>query len=176
MNSTEKDMVKAIYGSRSRLCTSYQIGIPNCYTTYDNEADLFFIRKSGFCDEVEIKVSRSDLLADKKKRVNYREAVDGEWYWKMNGAEFAPYSKEKHIALKDGDLHCNYFWYALKEGIGGLGDIPTFAGLINIHENGRVAVIRQPARLHTNKLDADKKYQLALKCGYRFWKSEFGIS
>ncbi len=57
MNKTEKDIIRAVVNSKNTLSTTYEVAIPNCYTQHDNEADLFFIRKSGFCDEVEIKTS-----------------------------------------------------------------------------------------------------------------------
>lgn len=176
MNNTEKELIAAVFKSKKRLCTSYDIGVPNCYTSHDNEADLFFIRKSSLCDEIEIKVSRSDLLADKNKRVHFRQAAEHEWYWKQNGLEFAPYTKQKYDALRDGDMMANYFWYAIKEGIGGVDDIPSFAGLISVCEKGDIRILKAPDRLHKNKLSDAEKYQIARKCGYRFWRSEFGIN
>ena len=64
---TESDVIDLL--SRHRDNNWYDLMIPNCYTAHDNEADFFAVRKSGFCDEFEIKVSRSDLLNDKKKIV-----------------------------------------------------------------------------------------------------------
>lgn len=175
MNNTEREIISAVFKNKKRLCTSYDIGVPNCYTSHDNEADLFFIRSSGFCDEIEVKVSRSDFLADKNKRVHYRQSESNEWYWKENGLEFAPYTKTKYDALVDGDMMANYFWYAIKEGIGGIDDIPKFAGLITVNESGSVRVLRAPDRLHKRKLTDADKYKISKKCCYRFWRSEFGI-
>lgn len=175
MNNTEREMISAVFSSKRRLCTNYDIAVPNCYTSHDNEADLFFIRKSGLCDEVEVKISRTDLLSDKNKRVHYRQSTPDDWYWKEKGLEFAPYTKPKYEALLCGEMPANYFWYAIKQGIGDVGDIPDFAGLIIVLDNGNISIARQPKRLHSQKLTSDEKYNIARKLGYRFWKSEFGI-
>lgn len=193
MNTTEREIIKAVFMSKAIMCTSYDIAVPNCYTSHDNEADLFFIRKSGICDEVEVKVSRSDLLADSKKIVSYRDCV----YTNTQSNEFtedrlwidsnfnipskdrkklvAPWQKLKCEALLDGDMPANYFWYAIKEGIGGVEDIPDFAGLIIVASDGEVKIWRRPKKLHRNKMSSEDKYLIARKASYRYWKSEFGI-
>lgn len=175
MNSTERGMIESLLKGKNRLCTSYEVGVPNCFTQHDNEADLFFIRNSGFTDEVEIKVSRSDLLSDKNKRVWHRNIAYDEFNWKEKGFEFCPSTKPKYEALTEG-LMSNYFWYAIKEGIGGIEDIPDFAGLLIIDPDGFVKVKRSPKRLHRNKLTDFEKYKIARKCFYRYLKSEFKIN
>ena len=106
----------------------------------------------------------------------YRGSTQSDWSWREDGIEFAPYTKPKYEALQDGDMMANYFWYAIKEGIGGADDIPSFAGLIAVCDKGFVTILKMPDKLHKNKLSDAEKYQIARKCGYRFWKSEFGIS
>lgn len=71
---TEQSIIDILARSQNRICTSYEILIPNCYTQHDNEADLFAVRRSGLCDEFEIKVTRADFFNDSKKIVNYRDA------------------------------------------------------------------------------------------------------
>lgn len=171
MNTTEKKIVAAVYRASKQLCTSFDVAVPNCFTQHDNEADLFFIRKSGFCDEVEIKVNRADLLQDKKKMVQYRQFVYPDDCDKGN-----PHRKIKHEALLSGEMDCNYFWYAIKDGIGGVDDIPDFAGLIVVKQNGRIVVSKRPTKLHKNKMNFEGRYKIARKASYRFWRSEFGIA
>jgi len=46
--------------------------VPNLsWGFFDHECDLFLIRKSGFGFEVEIKRSKSDMVADFKKKMNH---------------------------------------------------------------------------------------------------------
>lgn len=69
----ENNIADLIFKNQRRMCTSYDVVIPKCYSNHDNECDVLAIRKSGFCDEFEIKTSRSDFLNDCKKKVVVRE-------------------------------------------------------------------------------------------------------
>ena len=157
----------------------YELMIPNCFTQHDNEADLFAVRKSGLSDEFEIKVTRSDLLNDKKKIVHVRswnENSKTEFYeWAQHNKNWdkrkpTPVQKFKYDALTSGDLSCNYFWYVLADGIGGVEDIPDFAGLIIVKECGRIRVIRHPQKLKKDKLTFEERYQIARKIQFRYWR------
>lgn len=169
MNNTEREMINSIMKNKTRLSTAYQVAIPNCFTQHDNEADLFLIRKSGFCDEVEVKITRSDFLNDKKKRVTHRGIEEHEWTWRKDGLKFCPNTKPKRDALLDGDLQCNYFWYALKNGIAKIEEVPEFAGVIIVHDDGCISVARQPKRLKSTKLDFEQRFKYARLLHYRFW-------
>jgi len=52
--------------------TRQHIIVPNCYinfgTSADHECDLIIIKRSGYAEEIEIKMSKSDLKADFKKK------------------------------------------------------------------------------------------------------------
>lgn len=165
----EKEVIQRLARDRDHI-QRYEVMVPNCYTTHDNEADFFGIRKSGFCDEFEVKVTRSDFRADAKKRVWYRESTPDDWGWKQKGMEFAPYTKPKHEALACGETSINYFWYAVIEGVCEVEEVPEFAGLILIREKGPFRVLKSPVRLHSRKLSMEERYQYARKNGYRFWK------
>lgn len=185
---SEHSIIDCIVRGQQRFCTSYDVVIPNCFTQHDNEADLLAIRKSGLCDEFEVKVSRSDFLNDAKKVVCYREpdpfnprvkSADRLWL-EENQTEFklkkaiAPWQKIKHQALIDGDMPCNYFWYVLKHGIAELEEIPDFAGVFFVLEDGTLQSARAPKKLHSNKLDYETRFKLSRKLGYRFWEYRFG--
>jgi len=45
----------------------YEMLLPNVYVKNSCEMDLLGVRKSGFIDEIEIKMSKSDFNADFKK-------------------------------------------------------------------------------------------------------------
>lgn len=148
----------------------YEIQLPNCYYQHDSEADLFAIRKSGFCDEFEVKISRSDFLADAKKVVQYRQPVSGEYGYLK---ERAPYNKPKLDALSSGELKINYFWYVVPEGLITIEEVPTFAGLIQICVGLKgkkyLETLQTPKRLHKNKLSDEFKYKTAKKAVFRYW-------
>jgi len=196
MNNSEREIIIATLKGIRGLCTSYDVLIPNCYTTHDNEADILAIRKSGFVDEIEVKISRSDFLADAKKTVSVRDVVqyerssdgeivkslDLEWcenhplFWKNPGNLIAPWQKLKRDALQGGLMMPNYFWYVTKAGIVELADIPKFAGWCIVFDDGEIKVIKLPDRLHKRKIDDSCKYSLAKKCCYRYLKSEFSVN
>jgi len=46
-----------------------------------HECDIFLIKKSGYCMEVEIKISKSDLLADFKKEHQHKDNRIKEFYY-----------------------------------------------------------------------------------------------
>lgn len=191
---TEQSMIDVVARNQSAFCTSYDILIPNCFTQHDNEADLFAIRKSGLCDEFEIKISRADFFNDAKKIVNYRESElwvreggkvkktnDRVWCEEHEHLSYekrkklvAPWQKLKYDALADGDMSANYFWYILKKGIVELSEIPEWAGVFFIDDNGDLIRGRSPAKLHRNKLSFEERYNLSRKVSYRFWDYRFG--
>lgn len=176
---SEDTLIDIIYRNQRLMCTSFETLIPNCYTSHDNEADMFAIRRSGLCDEFEIKISRSDFLNDFKKAVDYRETETGEyWNWVEATSDLStseksqltePWRKLKHDALRDGDMLCNYFWYVVKKGIITPDEVPEGFGLITVDEFGYVNVVRPASRLHRNKIDAKDELRMVKKLAYRFW-------
>ena len=182
---TENNIADLIVINQKRICTSYDLLVPKCYTTHDNECDVFAIRKSGLCDEFEIKVSRSDFLNDAKKKIAIRESryfgtseVDEDrlHYDKRENIShtkwkklLAPWEKMKYQALVDGDTPVNYFWYVVKYDIVEICDLPKWAGLIKIFDDGSLRVIKSPEKLHRNKVDDAFKFNIARKLGFRYW-------
>lgn len=182
---TENNVADLIAINQKKICTSYDLLVPKCYTTHDNECDVFAIRKSGLCDEFEIKVSRSDFLNDAKKKIAIREFAYnphninsddmkhhsllsdiGHKKWKLL---LAPWEKLKHQALTDGDTKVNYFWYVVKHDIIENNEIPEWAGLIKVFDDGSLRIIKSPEKLHKNKVDDKFKFQIARKLGFRYW-------
>lgn len=168
---------KILYENQSKLCTTYDIVVPNCYTREDNECDMFAIRKTGLCDEIEIKISRSDFLCDKKKLVAYRNETQSEWrsYSLLSEADkkkiVPDWKKYKRECLVEGYLS-NYYWYAVKEGIATVEEVPEWCGFITVDEYGVIKVIRKPKKLHSSKMSVEEKYKIAKKLYYRFWSNK----
>lgn len=106
------------------------------------ESDLLFLSKSGIWTEIEIKVSRSDFIADLKK-------------------------VERHsiLADKENRMKPNRFFYAVPEGIVQPDEVPGYAGLLWVNEWSSCPDMRKPAPLlHNHKISpgdlklADKFY------------------
>ena len=160
---TEFDVQKSI-GRTPEFQKRYDLIVPNCYTLYDNEADLFCLRPSGLCDEIEIKVSRSDFKADAKKTVRISTKLDKPTPYRTH--KFV--RKTKREALESGDMS-NYFWYAVPDGLITPDEVPVWAGLIYIRSNGYAYVIKSAKRLHKQPMHPAEAYKTARKMNYKFW-------
>jgi len=67
------------YGIRQHII------VPNYYinfgTSIDHECDLIIIKRSGYAEEIEIKMSKSDFMADfKKKHIHTDERLQYLYY------------------------------------------------------------------------------------------------
>lgn len=147
----------------------YEILLPNIHFLY-NEMDLFGFRKnSGFSDEIEIKLSKSDFLADFKK-VTY---VDGEEVKGENYSYFQPTQKPKHESIEEGIHPCNYFSFLMPEELSEQCEIPPYAGLYiygtNRHGQSWIREARKAPRMHSRKLSDEKKYDIAKKAVFKCW-------
>jgi len=114
------------------------------------ETDFFvLLKQSGYCYEIEIKVSRADFFKDFKK-------------------------DKKHIWLKTGlfegfenKFRPNRFYYCVPENLIKIEEIPEYAGLMYI-KNGNVFTIKEAPFIHKEKLTFESK--LCNKF-YWYWKN-----
>lgn len=131
----------------------YDIVVPNAFIGR-NESDFVGIRKSGYLDEIEIKLTRSDFKADFKKV--------GRRTW---GA-----STPKHELLQKGELAPNYFYFAVPKGLVSPDEVPDHCGLIEL-DGYWVSVVREAPRLHTRKLSDERRHKIAMKVHYKYWNA-----
>lgn len=164
-----KDLQIAFYQDTSQR---YEIVAPNIYLDWEfNEMDLFALRRSGYVDEIEIKLSKSDFLADFKKTVtvesNYQCIIAD------NSSYEGFYEMAKHEALQKGLPHCNYFSFLMPEELAEKCDIPEHAGLyiyrIDNAGYSRVREIKKAKLLHKRKISERLKYEVGRKMAYRYW-------
>ncbi len=160
---TEADMQYAIAVQSVWINKRYTAIVPNCFTTvtHDNEADLFAIRPSGLCDEIEIKVSKADFRVDEKKTV---KVINEERSTRWKRYDDVP----KRTALTDGHMS-NYFWYAFPKGLVDHADVPEWAGIIEVDGLLNAKEVRMPKRLHGRKMTIEEQLKQIKKLGYRFW-------
>lgn len=127
--------------------TGYDIVLPNFFVGR-YEMDVFRRLKSGYINEYEVKISRSDFFNDFKK--SHHEHI-GEY----------PYKKikiNKHSQLKNGFGIPNKFWFVVPEGLIDVGEIPKHTGLIYFIERYETfKIIKTAPFLHRNKKE-DKEY------------------
>jgi len=115
---------------------------------YPGEQDVLAVYHNGLVKEFEIKISRSDFLADFKNK------------------------KEKHNALKTGYDHTiipNYFCYVTPTGLVEPNEVPDYAGLIWVTPQGRLITKKRMTKLHTYNIKEDAKFwkKLAIHWYYK---------
>lgn len=93
------------------------------YLFSDWENDVLSLNDSGYLVEFEVKISRSDFLADRKK------------------TRFFHYDKQASIAYTP-----NRFYYAVPAGLVGRDELPWFAGLVYVGE--KIEVVRAAPMMH----------------------------
>lgn len=158
-------MSESIYKAcRHHLGTNKHI-LSNSYV-FDWESDLFALTKAGYAIEVEVKISRSDFLADFKK-------VDKHHLLSNHKRTHSIWRKSSYASIwgyglnsKYGKLHgeacaidfCktqtkipNRFYYACPAGLITLADLPAYAGLLWVDETGRIKQVKQAPLLHKLK-------------------------
>lgn len=145
----------------------YELVIPNAYFKgQSNEMDIAAVRKSGFLDEIEIKLSVADFNADfnKETLVFYKNKIGRRVAKKVN----------KHKLLRSGKLPCNYFYFFLSEKLAEQCDIPEYAGLITYKKLDKNRILlheqQKPKRLHDNKLSLEQRFYLCKKIYYKYWR------
>ena len=119
-----------------RVVGNAQMIIPNMHNSY-GEMDLFIVQQNSYTSEFEIKISKADFKADKKK------AFKHDCYDRM--------FRFKELIVQDRKIP-NKFSYVMPAALGiGLGDIPNYAGLYYCTPEGRVDCQRYPKFIHKNK-------------------------
>ncbi len=110
--------------------------VPNYYIQCGYECDLVIMSKAGYVTEVEIKVSKSDLVADLKK-------------------------KHGHESRK-----IKYLYFAMPDYLEGCIElIPERAGVLLIDQRGMVSLVRSPIENKCCcKLNENERDDL-LRCG-----------
>lgn len=109
------------------------------------ESDIISVTKTGYLVEYEVKISRADFLADRKKTK-----------WKT-------YKFQYNKAPK-------HFYYLLPENTARLEELPSFAGLIEFtEENGiyNFTTIKKPQILNRLKATDTEVYTLLKKLYYK---------
>ena len=106
------------------------------------EMDIASLSKSGMLHEYEVKISRSDFLADKKKHKKY------------GLSKFEQYGNPMGIEVK-----CpNYFYYVCPEGMIKKDEIPVYAGLYYYEKEKGIRMIKNAKRIH--KVPQDENWIL----------------
>ena len=132
----------------------------NIFFFYDNlkdgvgrssvEMDFMTIDNDGYCNEFEIKTTKSD----------FREEFEAK--------------KMKHQLLSEKSTDCpNRYWFACPKGIIDINDVPMYAGLVEFAKNSegvyKMRVVRKAPLLHKRLLDPK---DLFYKVYYKYYNAQ----
>lgn len=143
--------------------------IPNIYYFGNgHESDLLIIKPNDLAYEIEIKVSRSDFFNYFKKPDRHQVIETGTYYRDHKTIDY-----HRKIQYEPGEAipcsRANRFYFAVPENLIKVGEIPYYAGLFYIREDGRVEKVKEAKLLHKEKIIDFER--LANKC-YWMWKSQ----
>lgn len=141
---TCKDIQDALHGKYSRNC---RYKIENVFLFKDDwESDFIVIKENGYVYEFEIKLTRSDFLADFKKKQKHSILLNGS------------YQKQWDSLIKtEHKNRPNRFYYVSTPGVISRHELPPYAGLITIHDKFRVNKIKEAPFIHMEVIDYEKK-------------------
>lgn len=150
----------------------YELVAPNIFIDFQfNEMDIFGLRRSGYVDEVEIKLSRTDFLADFRKMVRVKSLY--RCIYENGYTHSGYYYKPKHDALTEGLPHCNYFSFFMPKELVSECKLPNHAGLYTYYIDnagtGKVRELKKAPRLHKRKISEHIKYEVGRKMAFRYW-------
>lgn len=171
---------------------THRLFCPNTTTVFPWEADLVSLTRAGLSHEFEIKISRADFRADFKKEEKHR--ILSEKF--INGAvKRQPPDYIKHMIeeikaegrdpepfygwhFREITSIPNYFWYVCIDFEPKEGELPEYAGLIQMwsdREGYRPGVLskrirKQAPRIHRGKITEEQRERLYNSINARYWK------
>ena len=166
--------------------------IENLYV-FGWESDKLLQTRSGYYYEFEIKISKSDFKNDFKNKKDKHIILEGEEKYgdkylpkyyefleenKKRGewaeASFHRWADDDPRYLVGKHKRPNYFYYAVPWEMLQAEDVPSYAGLVWVDENGRIATVKKAPKLHGDKIE-DKELGLGEKFYYNmdYWRERY---
>jgi hypothetical protein len=146
---------------------------------FSEESDFLTFTKAGYCNEIEIKVSRGDYFNDFKKgkhniyrnskqkyiHVKSEEIITRHTEW--DGQRWIKYDLcESEWLEVEKILMPNRFYFAVPEGLIQPHEVPLYAGLMYFKDYGTGEIIREAPFLHKKKILPDVQSRLLKKFWY----------
>ena len=110
------------------------------------ECDVLSVTKSDYICEYEIKISRSDFKADFKKEKHKLIAEK-----KFNETVTVVKIGNKCFDSPNPYYAPNYFYFVVLENLVSVEEVPDYAGLMYLNENGKFSIIKKAPLLHKTK-------------------------
>lgn len=132
------------------------------------ESDYCAFTKSDYIYEIEVKISRADFKNDKKK-VRKHQVLEGTYVPHVNKDRFG------NVVSSEKVYKPHYFYYAVPKDLISVDEVPEYAGLIYVKENGfPYEVVKKAPQLHKEKY-TPQELNLLDKFYYNMvnWKTKF---
>ena len=154
---TELTVINAIKMAYTGNC---RYSIPNIYLfKHDWESDVFIQKESGYCYEMEVKISRPDFFADKKKVDKHKILSTGTYmvkHWAPGNIVDGKYQRaepvEKEVVHKNRP---NKFYYVVPENLIQLSEVPDYAGLLYYNPAFGIKKIKEAPFIHKEVINYD---------------------
>lgn len=121
-----------------------------CFHPFYKETDYLIVQNNRYCIDIEIKVSRSDFLADKKKIHKHNILRNG--YFQVDYNYNGKYKPNEPIYTNNRP---NKFYYCCPENLIKKTDLEPHQGLIYVLESGEIRKIREAKFLHKEIIDIE---------------------
>ena len=175
MKHTEQSIIKELHYRFPRRNVEFKLH--NCFI-FAWESDFFFITKSGYAVEIEIKISKADFKKDSEKVDKHMILKEGKRVTESKTGTLV--GKEWIYTPKITEHECkfrpNQFYYCCPDGMITADQLPPYAGLIYISDNrggSGVNIVKKAPYIHKEKLNF---YQILCEKFYNKYmdlKSEF---
>lgn len=122
------------------------------------EADVLMLTKSGMAYEYEVKTSRGDFKKDFTKLAKHKIYSN---------------TKPDIIRGRKYPRRPNHFYYACKEGLIDVTEIPKYAGLIYVTKDKKLKIIKKAPKLHSHKFTNEMLWSI---CSAHTARTKFSSS
>jgi hypothetical protein len=153
---TEQSIQDALTAPGALFCFRKYASVPNVswglWRALGHETDLLCLSKSGCFHEVEIKISKSDLRADAKKR---------------------------HRLCNREPPAVRYRWFAVPSTLAtvALSEVDARFGIVEIQDDGKAKVLRRPKPNRGARKPTDAEIVQFLRLGVmRMWSKRKGVA
>lgn len=124
----------------------------NCFVFGQWEADFFVQTRALLCIEFEVKVSRSDFLADfKHKPLKHLTLKTKKKYGEHKVRQGKTWVKEIKEYPNMVPNIPNYFYYVVPYELIAANEVPEYAGLAYVDKSYQLSIVKKAPKLHTVK-------------------------
>lgn len=177
MSTSSSDIIKSLTGLGGKWSPHKLLIAPNTTSVSYWESDLLIIQDSGWCEEVEIKISVADFRAELRNKQEKHDSIKRGFMLVKRW----DYRENKALEPKKVPTIIRRFWFAMPEDVFQKvnTDIPEWAGVLVIGPEKRSKYSqtyqwrqeRAAMNLPAQKCDQAQRSNLLLSVYHRAWSN-----